>query len=78
MKRLLAGFILIAFSSLGVWLLPARDQKNVSNDRAIPVPAEVGHPSFLSPHFKPIVVHQDRLFVANTPARRATSSRNSL
>ena len=40
MKRLLAGFILIAFSSLGVWLLPARDQKNVSNDRAIPVPAK--------------------------------------
>ncbi|MBT7972028.1 MAG: YncE family protein, partial [Verrucomicrobia bacterium] len=82
MKRLLAGFILIAFSSLGVWLLPARDQKNVSNDRAIPVPAEVGHPSFLSPHFKPIVVHQDRLFVANTPADTVdvfdTSSNNLL
>ena len=68
MKRLLAGFTLIVFSFLGVWLLPARDQKNVSDDRPTPSPAKVGHPSFLSPHFKPIVVHQDRLFVANTPA----------
>jgi YVTN family beta-propeller protein len=39
-------------------------------------------PSFLSPHFKPIVVHQDRLFVANTPADTVdvfdTSSNNLL
>lgn len=30
--------------------------------------AEVGHPSFLSPHARPIVTLGDRVFVANTPA----------
>lgn len=68
MKRFLAGFILITFSILGVWLLPARDRKNTSGDQSAPLPAKVGHPSFLSPHFRPIVLHHNRLFVANTPA----------
>jgi YVTN family beta-propeller protein len=31
-------------------------------------PAEIGHPSFLSPHSRPIALHGDRVFVANTPA----------
>ena len=30
--------------------------------------AKVGHPSFLSPHSRPIALHGDRVFVANTPA----------
>ena len=29
---------------------------------------EVGHPTFVSPHFAPIAVHRDRVFVVNTPA----------
>ena len=31
-------------------------------------PAPVGHPSFLSPHSKPVVLNRDHVFVANTPA----------
>lgn len=68
MKRLFAGLLLIIFTLLGAWLLPARNQKDNSTDQTTPAPAKIGHPSFLSPHFKPIVLHQDRLFVANTPA----------
>jgi YVTN family beta-propeller protein len=68
MKHFFAGLLLIIFTLLGAWLLPARDQKDNSTDQPTPAPAKVGHPSFLSPHFKPIVLHQDRLFVANTPA----------
>ena len=68
MKPLLAGFILITFSFLGIWLLPASDKKHPEGDQTTPSPAKVGHPSFLSPHFKPIVLHRDHLFVANTPA----------
>ena len=30
--------------------------------------SEIGHPTFVSPHFNPIAIHGDRLFVANTPA----------
>jgi len=30
--------------------------------------AKIGHPSFLSPHAKPIVLHGGRVFVANTPS----------
>ena len=68
MKRLLAGSFLITFSILGIWLLPARDQKNTSGNEPAPSPAKIGHPSFLSPHFKPIILHRSHLFVANTPA----------
>ena len=28
---------------------------------------EIGHPAFMSPHFSPIVISQDKVFVANTP-----------
>ena len=31
-------------------------------------PAKIGHPSFLSPHSRPIALHGDQVFVANTPA----------
>lgn len=31
-------------------------------------PKKVGHPPFLSPHASPIVVHEGRVFVVNTPA----------
>ena len=31
-------------------------------------PASVGHPSFLSPHSRPVVLNRDHVFVANTPA----------
>ena len=30
--------------------------------------SEFGHPTFLSPHYRPIVVHEDQVFVVNTPA----------
>ena len=29
---------------------------------------EIGHPPFMSPHFSPIVISQDKVFVANTPS----------
>ena len=32
------------------------------------VPKKVGYPSFLSPHARPILVHEGRVFVVNTPA----------
>ncbi len=32
------------------------------------MPAKVGHPSFLSPHSKPIVISEGHVFVVNTPA----------
>ena len=31
-------------------------------------PAAIGHPSFLSPHVRPIAIHGRHVFVANTPA----------
>ena len=31
-------------------------------------PKKVGYPSFLSPHARPILVHDNRVFVANTPS----------
>ena len=31
-------------------------------------PANVGHPSFMSPHASPIAVHRNLVFVVNTPA----------
>ena len=31
-------------------------------------PKKIGYPSFLSPHARPILVHEGRLFVANTPS----------
>jgi len=64
MKRLL-GFSLVAISLIGIWLLPAREDHP---SPLPPRPATVGHPQFLSPHFKPIVLLKDTLFVANTPA----------
>ncbi|MCH1497199.1 MAG: hypothetical protein L7U72_18395, partial [Rubripirellula sp.] len=30
--------------------------------------AKVGHPLFCSPHFSPIAIHGDRVFVVNTPS----------
>jgi YVTN family beta-propeller protein len=35
---------------------------------AAPQPATIGHPSFLSPHSRPIAIHDKHVFVANTPA----------
>ncbi|MCP4846453.1 MAG: hypothetical protein GY899_00720, partial [Verrucomicrobiaceae bacterium] len=31
-------------------------------------PAKIGHPSFMSPHASPIVLHRNFVFVVNTPA----------
>ena len=31
-------------------------------------PKKIGHPSFLSPHARPILAHEGRVFVANTPS----------
>ena len=67
MKPLTLGILLTTISFTGIWLLPARDKQPAPSLRP-PKPATVGHPSFLSPHFKPIVLLKDTLFVANTPA----------
>ena len=38
---------------------------------AVAAPKKIGHPSFLSPHSRPIAVHGNQVFVANTPADTA-------
>ena len=38
---------------------------HVSLDAA---PKKIGHPAFLSPHARPIILHKDHVFVANTPS----------
>lgn len=69
MNRLIPGLLFATVSIVGIWLLPALEEPpRPSPDTTPPAPAKVGHPSFLSPHFKPIVLHQDQLFVVNTPA----------
>ena len=65
MKKRLLGLGLTALSLTGIWLLPARENQPSPKP---PRPATIGHPQFLSPHFKPIALHRDALFVANTPA----------
>lgn len=67
MKPLFFGLLGAVLSLTGIWLVPARD-KQPASPLPPPRPATVGHPSFLSPHFKPIVLLNDTLFVANTPA----------
>ncbi|MDA0723887.1 MAG: hypothetical protein O3A82_04790 [Verrucomicrobia bacterium] len=38
------------------------------NVSLVAAPREIGNPSFLSPHARPIVAHGDYVFVANTPS----------
>jgi YVTN family beta-propeller protein len=50
----------LAAMVLGTWLsTPAMTQAG---------PIEIGHPTFLSPHASPIVLHGEQLFVTNTAA----------
>jgi YVTN family beta-propeller protein len=70
MKRLLLGSLLFALSLLGIWLLPGLEKPSrpSANSSQSQPPAHIGNPSFLSPHFRPITLHRDHLFVVNTPA----------
>ena len=49
---------------IGIFAFPASGEP-VLDDKPKP-PSKVGHPSFLSPHFRPIAFHHDCVFVANT------------
>ena len=63
----LAGFLLIAgWTAQGQAQSTGEARKSYSGPPK--PPAKVGHPSFLSPHASPIVVHGDRVFVVNTPS----------
>jgi YVTN family beta-propeller protein len=70
MKSLLLGSFLLSLSLLGIWLLPGQERptRPTANSSRPKPPAKIGHPSFLSPHFRPITLHRDHLFVVNTPA----------
>ncbi len=69
MKQLFLGLLLAAFSITGIWLLPALEKTaSAPGTSTPPPPAKVGHPQFLSPHFNPIALHHDHLFVVNTPS----------
>jgi YVTN family beta-propeller protein len=70
LSDLFPAFLLAAIPLVGIWLLPGLEKPSGAHDDAAApaVPAAIGHPSFLSPHFKPIVLHRDHLFVVNTPA----------
>ena len=50
---------------------PKRDTKapQQAEGKAAPRPAaKIGHPSFMSPHAKPIALQGGRVFVVNTPS----------
>ena len=45
------------------------DSESAANKPAVSFVAKrIGHPSFMSPHASPIVVHGEQVFVVNTPA----------
>lgn len=69
MYRIIPGLLFATVSVIGIWLVSALEETTrPSPDIAPSAPATVGHPSFLSPHFHPIALHHDHLFVVNTPA----------
>lgn len=70
MKSLFLGSLLFSLSLLGIWLLPGQEKPTRSTAKSSQPkpPAKIGNPSFLSPHFRPITLHRDHLFVVNTPA----------
>ena len=48
---------------------PEETTSKNSNARSTAMPAvAVGHPTFISPHFPPITLHGDCVYVVNTPA----------
>lgn len=63
-KWLLATLAMIFLLAWQAWLTPGKASSQSKNAD----PVAIGHPSMESPQFHPIVVHQGRVFVANTPA----------
>lgn len=64
---LFAGVVFFpAWSAMGQ-TRPASDARKGYSGPPKP-PAKVGHPSFLSPHSSPIVIHKGQVFVVNTPS----------
>ena len=63
---------MIGTSILLGWLMQstAKTVKGSSNLKANTpkAPAKIGYPSLMSPHSSPIALHENRLFVANTPS----------
>ena len=65
MKSLFLGSLLFSLSLLGIWLLPGQEKPTRSTAKSSQPkpPAKIGNPSFLSPHFRPITLHRDHLFL---------------
>ena len=68
MNHFIPAILFATIPAIGIWLLPAREDSSRTSANTPPPSAKIGHPSFLSPHFKPIVLHREHLFVVNTPA----------
>lgn len=68
MSRLKTGLLSTLLSFTGFGTLPACTDEIFNDKQPSSSPKEIGHPSFLSPHFRPIVVRKNSVFVANTPA----------
>ena len=65
--------VIVSFLSIGFlcisWLTQGHAQPETNTATDTPRdPAKIGHPSFLSPHASPILVHGDHVFVVNTPS----------
>jgi len=60
--------LLVGLAGIGLLLVFGNATPEPGRTGKPPPPATVGHPSFLSPHFRPIAFHRNLVFVANTPA----------
>lgn len=73
MMRFASALATLALTALCLALAaPGSDSLDVSSGSVPTTPPAalqpVGNPLFCSPHFAPIAIHQDRVFVVNTPA----------
>ena len=58
---------MVGTSILLGWLMQST-AKPIKESNTPEPPAKIGYPSLMSPHSSPMTLHEDRLFVANTPS----------
>ena len=58
---------MVGTSILLGWLMQS-NAKPIKESNTPEPPAKIGYPSLMSPHSSPMTLHEDRLFVANTPS----------